>query len=155
DRERGRRADAGADAAVPRAGDRFVQTELATPEVLVAEGLVAEDLPPLLDEPAHVAVDDAIEAAPVDAGSSPVVPCMGRLLADRTEGLDQHEEAGHDADRGQHEPSPRACGRHAAASTRRTPGSEARATAAACASVRRASAKAAIAISTSRTATSK
>src|SRR5690606_39725884 len=47
ERERRRRTDAGADAAVRLTGDRPVQAELSTPERFVPERLVAKGVAPL------------------------------------------------------------------------------------------------------------
>jgi hypothetical protein len=100
DAECGRRAQTGSDTAVLRTGDRLVEMELAAPEILVAEGVVAKDLPPLADELAS-AVDDG------------VVEVVVSLVAGGAERLPQDEH-----------PHGECCAEapHAAAPTRRAAG---------------------------------
>src|SRR6185312_12216955 len=62
DGERRAGAHARADATETLAGDGFVQLEGAAPEVLVAEGIEAEDLAAALQHVARVLVDDRVEA---------------------------------------------------------------------------------------------
>src|SRR5262249_26619429 len=143
DAECGGWTEARPDTAVLRAGDRLVEVQLAAPEILVAEGVEAEDLPSLLDQLAGIVDDGMVEvfaAAIVARG------------ADRT----QREQPDRQHEGWNPEPAGETDRRHAAAPTRPA-GDELRLTraASACASVRRTTANAAIAISTSRTATSK
>src|SRR2546426_342371 len=79
DGERGLRADAGADAAVPLAGDRLVQMERVSPERLAAEGLEAEGASPLVEHLGGVVSDDLIEGplAREDRGDSRGHPGSG------------------------------------------------------------------------------
>src|SRR5262249_20202543 len=134
-------------------GDCLVQAERTTPEVLVTEGVEAEDLPSVVDELAGVGVDDVVEAATHRRGRADAVPLIGAHGPGRPSQSDQSRRECYGGGReGAHHTRPR----HAAAPTGpvvEEPWPERAARS--CASVRRTSAKAAIAISTSRTATSK
>src|SRR5262249_15025149 len=84
DGERGRGADPRTHAAVLGAGDRLVEVKLAAPEVLVAEGVEAEDLLPLLAELLGVGLDGLVEAL-----GHRIPPVGGKDPS----GLDQDEQA--------------------------------------------------------------
>src|SRR5262249_46341433 len=143
--ERGRGVEPLPDAAVLIAGDCLVQMELASPEVLVAEGVVTEYLRALLDELAGIVGDDVVDVA---------IRGPRSVVGHRRKGPGQRDRAHREPD--DREAAQRACPTHAAAPGRRAAW-EVNTTRAArsCSSVSRAGAKAAIAISTSRTATSK
>src|SRR5262245_23314808 len=63
DGECGRWTEARPDTAVLCAGDRLVEMQLASPEILVAEGVEAKDLPSLLDELPGVIDDGTVEVS--------------------------------------------------------------------------------------------
>src|SRR5215217_7046115 len=56
------RAQAGPDAAVRGAGDRPMELQAVAPELLVAEGVEAEDLAALVDEPRHLRLHRLVAA---------------------------------------------------------------------------------------------
>src|SRR5688572_13119874 len=85
---------AGADAALPVAGHRLVEAQLAAPEVLAAEAVVAEDLAAVVQELGGMPLDPRV------IGDARLLRLDGGILRRGLEALETGSEEGKGADKG-------------------------------------------------------